>query len=93
MGLVQLCIELPIGDRTLLRPPKVQEPTEHFGQGAKAVIPAPGKKKNKPTKPNDSEIAALPAFAGLMNTAALTLSLGRTVLFLVQLKISNADFS
>lgn len=52
-----------------------------------------GKKKNKPTKPNDSEIAALPAFAGLMNTAALTLSLGRTVLFLVQLKISNADFS
>lgn len=38
------------------------------------------------------ENAALHPFAGLIHTAALTLNLWRTVLFLVQLKISNFTF-
>lgn len=41
---------------------------------------------------NDSKIAALYPFAGLIHTAALTLSPGRTVLILVQLKISKFTF-
>ena len=80
-----------------LGPHELEQPTEHFGQGAKVVIPAPGgwgKKKNKTphTKHSDSEIAAPPPFAGLIHTAALTLSLRRTVLLLGWLKISKCRF-
>lgn len=85
------CRALPNVDRAPLGPQELQQPTEHVGQGATVVIPAPGKKKEKEkqlTKHNDSETAALPPFAGRMHTAALTLRLGRTV----QLKISKCRF-
>lgn len=77
-----------------LGPHELEQPTEHFGQGAKEVIPAPGgQKQNKThTKHSDSEIAAPPPFAGLIHTAALTLSLRRTVLLLGVLKISKCRF-
>lgn len=83
-------ISLPNGDRALLRPHELEQATKHFWPCAREVIPAPGKKKKK--KHNDSEIAALHPFAGLIHTAALTLNLGRSVLFLVQLKISQFTF-
>ena len=95
-GVAQLCgvLQGQIETEHLLGPHELEQRAEHFGQRAKVVIPAPGggKKTNTHTKHNDSEIAAPPPFAGLIHTAALTLSLRRTVLLLGWLKISKCRF-
>ena len=53
-GVVQLCGAVRCQMQTESRsgPQELEQLTEHFGQGAKVVIPAPGKKNNNNNSQN-----------------------------------------
>lgn len=90
-GVVQLCGMLLCQMETEHRSGPVSRSSLQSISGSKPKRWSLLQEKKK-SKHNDSEITALHPLAGLIHTAALTLNLRRTVLFLVQLKISEFRF-